>query len=156
MNASSAAVALSVGDNNANTTCAGILKGPGSLIKVGSGLLRLAGANTYTGGTTINGGTLQAANAAALGFGAAYGPNVPMRSTAANSGGLLDLDGSTLNEPLTLDGGSLINSDSATAATLDSGVAGLSFTGTGSGFTGGRLVTITGGGSGTGQRPRWA
>ena len=150
-NASSAAVALSVGNDSASTTYSGTLKGPGSLKKIGSGLLCLTSPSTYAGGTTISGGSLQITNGGALGFGAVYGPNVPMRSTAASSGGLLDLDGSTLDEPLTLNGGGLINSNTASAATLSNGVAGLSFSGTGSGFSGGTTVTVSGGtGSGAG------
>ncbi len=57
-NSVSAAVAFSVGNNNAGTTYSGVLQGSGSLIKVGSGTLLLAGSNTYTGPTTINQGNL--------------------------------------------------------------------------------------------------
>ena len=40
-------------------TYSGILSGTGSLLKVGSSTLTLAGANTYTGGTTVSAGILQ-------------------------------------------------------------------------------------------------
>jgi autotransporter-associated beta strand protein len=58
INDSSAAVALSVGNNNADTAYNGILSGSGSLIKIGSGNLTLSGNNTYTGNTTVTSGTL--------------------------------------------------------------------------------------------------
>jgi fibronectin-binding autotransporter adhesin len=53
------AIALSVGNNNANTTYSGALIGSGSLTKIGTGTLVLTGANTHSGGTTISSGTLQ-------------------------------------------------------------------------------------------------
>ncbi|MGA2259547.1 MAG: autotransporter-associated beta strand repeat-containing protein, partial [Thermoguttaceae bacterium] len=65
-NASSSAVALSVGNNGASTTFAGALSGGGSLTKVGSGMLYLAATNAYLGTTAINGGTLGTATTAAL------------------------------------------------------------------------------------------
>ncbi len=67
-----------------------------------------AGANTYTGGTIINAGTLQLASADAL----------PTAGAVQINGGALDLDGKTATSGiLTLAGGSLINSGAA--ATLD-------------------------------------
>ena len=57
-NASSAAVAISVGNNSASTTCSGALKGSGSLMKVGSGALALTGSSTFTGSTTVSQGKL--------------------------------------------------------------------------------------------------
>jgi outer membrane autotransporter protein len=59
--------ALTVGLNNRSTEVTGAITdgaidhgpGGGGLIKVGTGTLTLSGTNTYIGGTTINGGTLQ-------------------------------------------------------------------------------------------------
>ena len=56
------AVALTVGNNGTNQTFSGVLSGAGSLIKIGAGTQTLAGANTYTGVTTINAGTLKLGN----------------------------------------------------------------------------------------------
>ena len=56
--ASPAAVALTVGGNNASTTYAGSLSGAGSLTKTGTGTLILTGTNTFTGANTLSGGML--------------------------------------------------------------------------------------------------
>ena len=69
LNNSSAAVALTLGGNNAPTTYSGILSGTGSLTVTGSGTHTLTGANTYSGGTTLNAGTLAVGTATALGSG---------------------------------------------------------------------------------------
>lgn len=66
-NTASAAIGLSVGDNNASTLYAGVLSGAGSLTKIGTGTLTLTGANTYSGGTTISFGTLQIGNNGTIG-----------------------------------------------------------------------------------------
>ena len=65
-NSASSAVTLSVGNNNLSTTYSGRLNGPGRLTKVGSGTLLLSGSDTYTGGTAVNVGVLQAADTASL------------------------------------------------------------------------------------------
>lgn len=53
---------LTVGSNNTSSTYAGVItQAPGtvgSLTKVGSGTLTLSGANTFTGNTAINGGSI--------------------------------------------------------------------------------------------------
>jgi autotransporter-associated beta strand protein len=60
LNQLSAPITLTVGTNNANTTFSGILSGAGSsLVKIGTGTLTLAGANTYSGTTAVNAGTLE-------------------------------------------------------------------------------------------------
>ncbi len=65
-NTLAAAVALSVGNNNQNTTYAGVLSGAGSLVKIGTGTLTLTGANTYTGATPVSAGTLEIAAGGAV------------------------------------------------------------------------------------------
>ena len=63
-NTAGAAVALTAGNNGANTTYSGTLLGSGGLTKVGAGRMILAGSNLYSGGTEVDGGTLVAANGA--------------------------------------------------------------------------------------------
>jgi fibronectin-binding autotransporter adhesin len=58
-NSSLGAVALTVGGNNMATTYTGILSGAGSLTKVGTGVMALTGAHTFTGSTQVNGGALE-------------------------------------------------------------------------------------------------
>ncbi len=57
-NSSAIAVALSIGNNNANTTYSGVLSGIGSLAKIGNGTLVLTGSDTYSGPTAVNQGRL--------------------------------------------------------------------------------------------------
>jgi len=65
---------LTVGGNNLSTEVSGTIADGGlfggvggSLVKAGTGTLVLSNENTYTGGTTINGGTLQLGNGGASG-----------------------------------------------------------------------------------------
>ena len=67
-NAASNAVALSVGNDNSNTTYAGTLNGLGNLVKTGNGQLTIAGPQSYNGTTTIQSGILQRSSAV-VGFG---------------------------------------------------------------------------------------
>jgi autotransporter-associated beta strand protein len=60
---------LTVGSNNLSTTFAGVIQdggqngGSGGIVsKIGSSILVLSGTNTYTGATTVNGGTLEINN----------------------------------------------------------------------------------------------
>ena len=47
-----------------------VLGGTGKLVKAGEGVVKLQGANTYSGGTAVNAGTLEVAGSGSLGTGA--------------------------------------------------------------------------------------
>ncbi len=83
------AATLTVGaDNTSQAAYAGVISGTGgALTKIGAGMLTLAGANTYTGATTINGGAL------ALGFGTVSANILPSASALTLGGGTLQLTG---------------------------------------------------------------
>ena len=90
-----AGIALTVGGNNQNTTYAGQFGGLGSLIKVGIGTLTLTSGGTgitgnynYSGGLTIDGGTVSTVTIAALGVGGNGG--YPSVATVTLNGGELD------------------------------------------------------------------
>lgn len=75
-----AAIALSVGNNNSDTTHSGNLSGAGSLTKIGTGILTLSGTNSFSGGLQINQGVVAFTSDNNLG----------------NSGGSMTLNGGTL------------------------------------------------------------
>lgn len=84
-NTSNTAVVLTVGSNSTSTSYSGILSGSGSLTKVGSGMLTLTGANSYTGVTTINGGTVALSGSGKIGTG----------SLVMTNSSVLDIGGGT-------------------------------------------------------------
>ncbi len=76
-----------VGSGAGNVNMSGVINGTGSLVKNEAGILSLAGANNYTGHTTINGGTLLV-----------FANNVIPNSSAvilASAGATLDLNSKT-------------------------------------------------------------
>jgi autotransporter-associated beta strand protein len=99
---------LSTGGDGSTTTFSGPIAGSGSLVKTGGGTFTLQGANTYTGGTIISGGTLSGntsslqgniVNNAAVIFtqgsdGAYRGSLSGSGSLLKNGGGRLTLNGS--------------------------------------------------------------
>ena len=110
--ASTKSPALTLNAASGSTTFSGVISDSGtanaiSLVKSGAGTQILAGANTYRGATTLNGGTLQLATGGQLGSGA-----------LTVTGGTFDLNGG--NQPVALftgTGGTVTNS-AATDSTL--------------------------------------
>ena len=85
---------LYVGGNNQSTTYSGALSGPTQLSKTGSGTLTLSAANTYTGDTQVQQGTLNLAN-----------QNAIQNSTFdAGYGGVLTFDPSVSGHAFTIGG----------------------------------------------------
>ncbi|HFG5644952.1 TPA: fibronectin-binding autotransporter adhesin ShdA [Salmonella enterica subsp. enterica serovar Korkeasaari] len=82
---------LQVGEGELENT----LSGSGSLVKTGTGELTLSGDNSYSGGTTITGGTLTADHADSLGTGAVANSGVlqvgegELENTLSGSGSLV-------------------------------------------------------------------
>jgi autotransporter-associated beta strand protein len=61
------------------------IAGKGKLIKLGTGTLQLGGANSWTGGTQVDAGTLEGVSAKAFGAGDVYVSAGKLRSNAATS-----------------------------------------------------------------------
>ncbi len=88
---------LTVGSDNTSTTFSGTLGDAGSLVKIGLGTLTLDGVNTYTGATTVSGGTLQVA-AALIGTSDVTVQNNSTLELKASSGAVLAADTLTVND----------------------------------------------------------
>lgn len=105
------AVTLTVGNNNASGTFSGLLEnisGTLGLTKVGTGTETISGANTYTGPTVINSGTLRVGNL-----------NAVADSPVTVSAGTLDLGSSLVVSNLSgAVGSSIANNSSASPVTL--------------------------------------
>jgi autotransporter-associated beta strand protein len=109
------------------------ISGPGKLTKAGSGTLRLAGHNTFAGGTVLEGGALEAGSAAALGAGDVYlsaGKLVSAGPAALHVGGQLTVrSGATVR--LVLAGGDAGRIAATDTVTLDGGTLSVGFASTG-------------------------
>ncbi len=96
-----------------------VLSGSGGVTKTTTGTVSLTGANTYSGGTVLNSGTLQLSGAGTLG--------VTSGATTINAGATLDLGTTTQiqNGGVTLAGGTIQNGtlSSSNGFALQSGIA---------------------------------
>lgn len=103
---------LEVGANNGSGTFAGIISGGTNIKKVGTGLLILSGANTYTGTTTVTQGTLTLSGTTSTGTlmvqneGTMNLAGTAAGSASITSGGALNLNG-TLNGNLSNTAGTI-------------------------------------------------
>jgi autotransporter-associated beta strand protein len=119
----------SLGGFNAADAWRNDIAGAGKLTKQGSGALALSGANSYTGGTEIAAGTLQANSATALGKGDVYlgGGSLACQAGTALmiTGGYTQRADTTL--ALTLGGGTAGRLNVSGTVTLDGGTLAISF-----------------------------
>ncbi|ECS7672015.1 fibronectin-binding autotransporter adhesin ShdA [Salmonella enterica subsp. enterica serovar Cubana] len=115
---------LKVGEGELENT----LFGSGSLVKTGTGELALSGDNSYSGGTTITGGTLTADHADSLGTGTIANSGVlqvgegELENTLSGSGSLVKTGTGelTLNGDNDYSGGTTITGGTLTADHADS------------------------------------
>src|SRR5271166_6175333 len=144
-NNGSTAVILTLGNDNSNTIFSGILENgiiaALGLTKTGTGTLILTGNNTYTGGTTINAGTL------ALGSGGSIASSSGLTLAASGAGFDVSAGGNQTIQDLSGVAGSTINlgANTLTAGTADSTSFAGVISGTGA-FTkqGGGTLTLSG------------
>ena len=125
---------LTVGGDNSSSTFGAAITGTGSLIKQGTGTFTLNGPNTFTGGTTIGGGTLAFGDDGALGTG----------GVTLSGGTLAAIGNRTLANLINVTAPSTIaNGGAGTIFTINQAIGGtgdLSFTGVG--------TTVLAGGAG--------
>jgi autotransporter-associated beta strand protein len=105
-NNSNVGVSLTVGGNGQNSSYAGTLSGSGSLIKNGVGTLALSGANTYSGNTIVNVGTLKLSRDPVLKLSFDNVSGTGNGSTVTNDGtGSSSMDGTILGTGANIVGG---------------------------------------------------
>ncbi|EEM2935041.1 autotransporter outer membrane beta-barrel domain-containing protein [Salmonella enterica subsp. enterica serovar Derby] len=136
---------------NTGGTFDNVISGSGQVVKSGDEMLTLSGANSYTGGTTISGGTLVVSNVEALGSG-----DVTDNATLELNTGGTTISGGTLvasnvealgsgdvtdNATLELNtGGDFDNAISGSGQVVKSGDDALTLSGNNS-YTGGTLIS---------------
>ena len=108
---------LTVGSDSNSEVYSGVIKTTGSLTLVGTSTFQLVGANTYTGATNVNGGTLQLGISGAL-------PTTTALTIA--SAGTFDMQGNSQQVASLAGAGSIIN----TGALTIGGTASTTFSGT--------------------------
>ena len=131
---------LITGLNNLSTVVSGVIADGGaaggtggSLIKVGTGTLTVSGANTYTGNTAVNGGTLlvngtlgsgavNVSSGAMLGGTGTIGGPVTIQDGGILSPGVSPTPGTLTVGPLTLNSSSILNYKYGIPNVVDMGV----------------------------------
>jgi autotransporter-associated beta strand protein len=125
-NSTSSGNSYTIGGNNADATFAGTLKADGvnTFTKIGTGRWTLTGANTYSGGTVINGGIILANNTSGSATGSAAvtvntngalgGTGSVSGTVTVNSGGAISPGSNgvgtvTFTGGLTLNSGAILN-----------------------------------------------
>jgi len=135
-------------NSTAAQTLAGVISGTGTLVKDNSGTLTLTGINTYSGGTTVNGGNLLLNNGADVsGTGRVAG------TVTVNSGATLTLNGANTaglgwnNQvtALTINGGTVDAISGSHIWNITSGIT----------MTGGKMQTNSGVSTTSGLQLEW-
>lgn len=86
-------------DGTGSLLISGVVSGSAGVTMDGSGTVTLSGANTYTGTTTINSGTMKAGSLTAFGTG----------GITVEAGGTLDKNGYAITNTITNNGGTVLN-----------------------------------------------